>query len=102
MSSEEDYMPEDDAEETIGERFIGLSEMFPDRFRQGAGKTIDFTSGALKKAYGWSRAGIWIFFSTAIIAVAPALFETERFQMEEMQKMQQRQMLLGPNAAVGR
>jgi len=102
MSSEDDYIPEDEAEESFGERLVGLTEMFPDRFRNGAGKTIDFASRTVKKAYGWSRTGVWIFFSTAIIAVAPALFETERFQMEEMQKMQQRQMLLGPNAAVGR
>jgi len=98
----DDYIPEDDAEESIAERLVGLTEMLPEGFRTSAGKTIETTCISVKKVYGWSRTGVWIFFSTAIIAIAPALFETERFQMEEMSKMQQRQMLLGPNAAVGR
>ncbi|ODM97688.1 Mitochondrial import receptor subunit TOM22 [Orchesella cincta] len=102
MATDEDYTPEDELEETIAERLLGLTEMFPESIRNGAGKTIDVANRSLKKAYGWSRTGVWIFFSTAIIAVAPALFEVERFQMEEMQKMQQRQMLLGPNAAISR
>jgi len=102
MASEDEYIPEDEAEESMGERMVGLTEMLPEGVRRRAGKTIELAASTAKKAYGWSRTGVWIFFSTAIIAVAPALFETERFQMEEMQKMQQRQMLLGPNAAVGR
>jgi import receptor subunit TOM22 len=53
----------------------------------------------LVETYSFGRASTWIVFSSSIILAAPVLFEVERFQMEEMSKMQQRQMLLGPNVA---
>jgi len=93
-----DFLPEDDADETSFERLMGLSEMFPQCVRDGVGKTVDFSIRSVSKLYGLSRTCTWIFFSTATILFAPALFESERHQMEEMTKMQQRQMLLGPNA----
>jgi len=100
MSGNDDgYIPEDEEEETLGERLYGLTEMLPDPVRKRLGQTIDLTVTGVKKAYSWGRTGTWIFFSSSIIMVAPILFEVERFQMEEMQKMQQRQMLLGPNVA---
>lgn len=34
-----------------------------------------------------------------MILFAPIIFETERAQMEEMQKSQQKQVLLGPGSA---
>lgn len=35
-------------EETLGERLIGLTEMFPEGIRNGAGKTIDFATRSVK------------------------------------------------------
>lgn len=35
-------------EETLAERLIGLTEMFPDSVRNGAGKTIDFAARTVK------------------------------------------------------
>jgi len=93
-----DYLPEDDADETSMERLVGLTEMFPESLRNGVGKTLDFSVNSIKKLYGVSRTMTWVFFSTATLLMAPALFELERHQMEEMTKMQQRQMLLGPSA----
>jgi len=95
----DEYLPEDEDEESIAERVLGLAEMFPESIRKGAGKSMGFVVKGVKKAYSWGRAGTWILFSSAIITIAPVLLEVEKFQMEEMQKMQQRQMLLGPNVA---
>jgi len=93
------FIPDDEEDETLLERLVGLTEMFPEGIRNKGGKVLDFTAKSVKKLYSWGRTGTWIIFSTAVIAVAPVLFEVERFQLEEMQKMQQRQMLLGPNVA---
>ncbi|OXA43638.1 mitochondrial import receptor subunit TOM22 homolog [Folsomia candida] len=98
-SRDGDYLPEDDDDETTLERITALSEMFPESVRKGTAKTIEFMVKGVKKAYSWGRTGTWFFFSTAIITIAPVLLEVEKYQMEEMQKMQQRQMLLGPNVA---
>lgn len=35
-----------------------------------------------------------------MILFAPVLFETERAQMEELQRTQQKQVLLGPGSAI--
>jgi len=99
---EDDYHPEDEAAESVGERLYGLTEMFPEPVRKSVGKTISCTATAVKKAYEYSRSITWIVFASSSLMFAPVLFEMERHQMEEMQKMQQRQMLLGPNAAYSR
>lgn len=39
-------------------------------------------------------------FSTSAIIFAPIIIEIERAQMEEMQRSQQKQALLGPSAAM--
>ncbi|CAG7831557.1 unnamed protein product [Allacma fusca] len=99
---EDDYLPEDDAAETALERLLGLSEMFPEPVRNTVGTTVRVTGKAAKKAYELSRSITWIVFASSTLMFAPVLFEMERHQMEEMQKQQQRQMLLGPNAAYSR
>ena len=47
-------------------------------------------------AYGFSRTYSWIFFSSAAILFAPVIIQSGLQDFEEMAKMQQRQMLLGP------
>ncbi|KRF77555.1 uncharacterized protein Dvir_GJ26601, partial [Drosophila virilis] len=42
----------------------------------------------------------WIFFTSSVILFAPVIFETERAQMEELHKSQQKQVLLGPGSAM--
>ncbi|XP_037074218.1 mitochondrial import receptor subunit TOM22 homolog [Pollicipes pollicipes] len=98
--SEEPTDIEDDIDETLGERLLGLTEMLPATVRDVSGKVIQGSVTGVKGAYGLLCSSSWIFFSSAAILLAPLVFEIERTQMEEMHKQQQRQILLGPNAAV--
>ncbi|XP_076305556.1 mitochondrial import receptor subunit TOM22 homolog [Tachypleus tridentatus] len=91
---------DDDLDESLGERLWGLTEMFPETLRSTVWSVMAGTVGCVKWCYGFSRSAFWIFFSSSAILVAPVIFEIERMQMEEMQKQQQRQILLGPSAAV--
>ncbi|XP_076309689.1 mitochondrial import receptor subunit TOM22 homolog [Tachypleus tridentatus] len=91
---------DEDLDETLGERLWALTEMFPESLRN---ITLSFISGSVtsvKWAYGFSRSVFWIVFSSSVILMAPVIFESERMHVEEMQKHQQRQILLGPSAAV--
>ena len=47
-----------------------------------------------------SRSVSWIIFTSSAILFMPAMIQTERMGLEEMQKHQQRQILLGPGAAM--
>ncbi|KAL3268605.1 hypothetical protein HHI36_007711 [Cryptolaemus montrouzieri] len=95
---EADY--EDEPDETLGERLWGLTEMFPESVRNASSTATNLTQSGVKNLYNFSRSALWIVFSTSIILFAPVIFEVERAQMEEMQRTQQKQMLLGPNTAV--
>jgi len=91
---------DDDLEETFTERLWGLTEMFPQVIRNSVWLMTTGSLSGLKSLYGFSRNAMWIFFSSSAILMAPVIFEVERASMEEMQKQQQRQILLGPNTAV--
>lgn len=45
--------------------------------------------------YDFSCSAAWILFTSSMVLFAPIIFETERANMEEMQKSQQKQVLLG-------
>ena len=120
---EEDEEDDDFEDETLIERLVGLTEMFPDGFTsavsasaQGlvSGITISglllllerfrassilFISG-VHWAYGAGRTLTWVVCSSATIMFLPIMIESERLGLEEAQKNQQRQMLLGPGAAM--
>ncbi|XP_044755374.1 mitochondrial import receptor subunit TOM22 homolog isoform X2 [Coccinella septempunctata] len=98
LEIESDY--DDEPDETLGERLWGLTEMFPESVRNASQTISEVTQSGVKNFYGFSRSAMWIVFSTSIILFAPVIFEVERAQMEEMQRSQQKQMLLGPNTAV--
>ncbi|KAJ8955153.1 hypothetical protein NQ318_009046 [Aromia moschata] len=91
---------DDEPDETLAERLWGLTEMFPESVRNVTHATVVSTQAGLKFAYSFSRSALWIVFSTSIILFAPVIFEVERAQMEELQKNQQKQLLLGPNSAI--
>ncbi|KAL1490757.1 hypothetical protein ABEB36_013402 [Hypothenemus hampei] len=91
---------DDEPDETLGERLWGLTEMFPEAVRNLTYSTVVNTKLGFCKAYSLSRSAAWIVFSTSIILFAPVIFEVERANMEEMQRTQQKQMLLGPNSAI--
>ena len=90
----------DEPDETLSERLWGLTEMFPESVRNATYTAVTTTTSSLKGFYGFSRSAFWILFSSSIILFAPVIFEVERVQMEEAQRTQQKQMLLGPNTAV--
>ncbi|XP_035905905.1 mitochondrial import receptor subunit TOM22 homolog [Anopheles stephensi] len=98
-TSANDY--DDEPDETLGERLWGLTEMFPDPVRQFSGAVSDLTVRSVKGLYSLTCNASWIFFTSSMILLAPVVFEVERAQMEEMQKSQQKQVLLGPGSAVG-
>ena len=98
---EEDEDDDDDFEdETLVERIVGLSEMFPDGLTSiVTGSAKGLVSGA-HWAYGAGRTLTWIVCSSATLMFLPIMIESERLGLEEAQKNQQRQMLLGPGAAM--
>ena len=62
---------------------------------------VSSSTAGVKGAYSYSRSIGWIVCSTAAVFVMPVLFEIERSTVEEQQKQQQRQILLGPGALAG-
>ncbi|XP_045536617.1 mitochondrial import receptor subunit TOM22 homolog [Papilio machaon] len=91
---------DDEPDETLSERLWGLTEMFPDRVRSGTYTLTTKTWSGVKSLYGLSRSVMWILASSSVILFAPVIFEVERAQVEEMQKSQQKQVLLGTNTAL--
>lgn len=79
---------------------MGLAEMFPQPVRNFTTFVVDGTINTVKGLYKFTCNASWIFFTSSVILFAPVVFETERAQMEEMQKSQQKQVLLGPGSAM--
>ncbi|XP_053672460.1 mitochondrial import receptor subunit TOM22 homolog [Anopheles nili] len=92
---------DDEPDESLGERLWGLTEMFPEPVRAFSGAVTNLTVRSVKGLYSLTCNASWIFFTSSMILLAPVVFEVERAQMEEMQKSQQKQVLLGPGSAVG-
>ncbi|KRK01105.1 mitochondrial import receptor subunit TOM22 homolog isoform X2 [Drosophila yakuba] len=92
---------DDEPDETASERFWGLTEMFPEPLRNAVGAVSNATVKSVKGLYSFSCNASWIFFTSSVILFAPVIFETERAQMEELHKSQQKQVLLGPGSAMG-
>lgn len=91
---------EDFEDETVLERLYGLTEMFPQRVRNCAYSSMTGGWKCSKAIYKFTRSSLWIGATSFMILVVPIVFEQERFNMEQQQLSQQRQMLLGPNAAM--
>lgn len=86
---------DEDLDETLWERIIGLAEMFPEPVRNGACSLFSGSLKGVSTLYGVSRTVCWVFFSSATILAAPVIFESERSSVEEMQRQQQRQVMIG-------
>merc|ERR1712039_151883 len=91
---------EDFEDETIMERILGLTEMFPESVQARASALVSGSVSGVRWLYSMSRSASWIIFSSSAILFMPAMIQAERVGLEEMQKRQQRQVLLGPGAAV--
>ncbi|XP_012275076.1 mitochondrial import receptor subunit TOM22 homolog [Orussus abietinus] len=87
-------------DESLTERLIGLTEMFPKEVRNFGYSFGSCLSTCIKGLYAYSCSATWLIVSSSVILFAPVLFEIERAQMEEMQRSQQKQVLLGPSSAV--
>ena len=87
---------DDDLDETIAERLLGLTEMFPDFMRTGTVSLVKGSVGLTKSCYAMGRTASWIIFSSAALLFMPIMIETERLQIQDQQKAQKNQMLLGP------
>lgn len=73
--------------------------MFPDPVQKFCGSFAEVSANTISSLYQFSCNASWIFFTSSMILFAPVIFETERAQMEELQRSQQKQVLLGPGSA---
>lgn len=87
-------------DESVAERLWGLTEMFPQPLRKVCGALTEFTVNSTKGLYKFTCTASWIFFTSSVILYAPVLFESERAQMEELQRSQQKQVCIP--ASIGR
>nr|CDS25850.1 mitochondrial import receptor subunit tom22 [Hymenolepis microstoma] len=93
---DDDELDPDFTDETIVERLIGLTEMFPDWFRDAVSSAVSKSVNAAKKTYSFSRCAAWFLASTATVCLLPVMLEVERAQMEEQEATEHRSMMLGP------
>jgi len=97
---DDDEEDDDDIDETLAERLIGLTEMFPDFVRNGSVSLVKGSWSLAQSCYSLTRAASWVVFSSATILFMPVMIESERLQLQDQQKAQKNQILLGPGAAV--
>jgi len=91
----------DDIDETLTERLIGLTEMFPESVRNSTSTAAKGVTSGAKWLYNFAGKTVWILSTSFVILALPVIFEVERVQTEEAQLQQQRQILLGPGSAGG-
>merc|ERR1712241_1457074 len=97
---DEDEDEDDFEDETLIERLVGLTEMFPEGLTSTVTASAKGLVSGVHRAYGAGRTLTWVLCSSATIMFLPIMIESERLGLEEAQKNQQRQMLLGPGAAM--
>jgi len=88
----------DEIDETLTERLVGLTEMFPESVRKGTSTAAKGMVSGAKWLYSFTGKTIWILSTSFVILALPVIFEVERVQTEEAQLQQQRQILLGPGS----
>uniref|UniRef100_A0A6B2ED62 Mitochondrial import receptor subunit TOM22 homolog n=1 Tax=Phlebotomus kandelakii TaxID=1109342 RepID=A0A6B2ED62_9DIPT len=91
---------EDEPEESLGERLWGLTEMFPEPMRNVCSTVTDLSTRSAKSLFKLTCNASWIFFTSSILLFAPVFIEVERAQLQEAQRNQQKQALLGPSSAL--
>jgi len=100
VNDDEDEDLDEELDETFVERLVGLTEMFPQPVRSCAVLVAKGSVTGAKQLYGFSRSALWVLFTSSVVLLAPLALEMERSQLDEMSKQQQRQILLGPSAAI--
>lgn len=79
-----------DLEETLGERLMGLTEMFPESVRNATNMLYNGTCSAVSFAFKSSRSVLWIASSSFVILLLPYVFEKERTDYEEKMRQEER------------
>lgn len=87
-----------DVDETLIERLVGLTEMFPESVRKGSRNAARGLTGGASWLYNFTGKSLWIMSTSFVVLALPVIFEVERVQTEEAQLQQQRQILLGPGS----
>ncbi|KRX69791.1 UNC93-like protein MFSD11 [Trichinella sp. T6] len=88
-----------DIEETVAERLIGLTEMFPEGMQKAIFTICSTASELGRKLFVFTRSAMWIAASSAMILILPVMFEKDRADFQQMHLQQQNQILFGPGAA---
>lgn len=96
----DDEDDDEEEDESLSERLLGLTEMFPEPVRKFGYNVGTCLYTCVRGLYTYSCSATWLVFSTSTILFAPIIFEMERAQMEDLQRTQQKQVLLGPNTAL--
>lgn len=91
----------DDIDETLTERLLGLTEMFPESVRNGTSTAAKGMFGSAKWLYKFTGKTCWILSTSFVILALPVIFEVERVQTEEAQLQQQRQVSLFHTCSMG-
>merc|ERR1712223_1472472 len=89
---EEEDEDDDFEDETIIERLVGLTEMFPKGLTSTLRSTAFGAVSSVKWLYGASRSLTWVMSSSFAVMFFPMIIEIERLGIEEAQKQQQRQI----------
>lgn len=92
---------DDEEDECFTERLWGLTEMFPESLRSGVYKTSKGVQAGIIGFYALARSVSWFAVTSATVAFLPIVFEGQRFEMLEMQRNQQKQILLGTGSNLG-
>lgn len=86
---------DDEPDETISERLWGLTEMFPESVRNFTCNVVSYTQKGIQGLYKVTCSASWIVFTSSMILFAPVVFEAERSNMVEMNRLHQKHVLLG-------
>uniref|UniRef100_A0A8R1HLF8 Mitochondrial import receptor subunit TOM22 homolog n=1 Tax=Caenorhabditis japonica TaxID=281687 RepID=A0A8R1HLF8_CAEJA len=100
VRDEFDDIHDSEIQETFLERIEGLTEMFPDAIQSAAVSTANWSVWGIKGLFNATKSTVWLISTTSLIAFLPYIIEKERSDLEKTQVAQQRQMLLGPSAAI--
>ena len=100
IDDEEEEEEDDFDDETMMERVIALSEMFPPGLLKTVSSLGNKSVESTKWVYSKGRNLTWMVFSTAALLFLPVMLESERVSFEEMEKAKRQQILLGPSAAM--
>lgn len=65
---------DDEEDETLSERLMGLTEMFPESVTEVLDQTADFLHSNFKKIFWFSRQSTWIVETCSLILLGPIFF----------------------------